>query len=82
MKEKNFISQCIKSNIFKTKVANIEPGELIALKYDFATPEYENEEYSLRIPTNIIHRYLNKDQILNVIQDQNNAEIDPDIHSP
>ena len=82
--KKTSLVSASKSNIFKTKVANIEPGELIVIEIRFQNNlNYENEEYSLRIPTNIIHRYLNKDQIIsNVIQDQNNAQIDPDIHSP
>ena len=47
-----------RANIFKTKVANIAPGELIIIEiryHDILT--LKNDIYSLRIPTVINHRY-------------------------
>lgn len=48
------------ANVFKTKVANIEPGQEVSVKLRFQFPlEYQNEVFSLRLPTVIAPRYLN-----------------------
>jgi len=73
-----------RSNIFKTKLANIAPGEMIFIKIRYHDNlVLEEGKYNLRIPTVIQHRYgvptkwkINADGAAPVI------EIDPDIHSP
>ena len=48
-----------RSNVFKTKLANIAPGELIVIEIRYHdTISFQNGNYSLRIPTVINHRYL------------------------
>ena len=47
-----------RANIFKTKIANIEPGEMIIIEISYQdTLSFQNNEYSLRLPTVISHRY-------------------------
>ena len=73
-----------RSNIFKTKLANIAPGEMIIIEIRYHDKlVLEEGKYNLRIPTVIQHRYgvptkwkINADGAAPVI------EIDPDIHSP
>ena len=46
-----------RANIFKTKI-NIEPGEMIIIEISYHdTLSFQNNEYSLRLPTVISHRY-------------------------
>ena len=74
-------------NIFKTKLANIAPGEMIIVEISYENKLEQNAgEYSIRIPTTIIHRFdmnkfkkTNEDNINNSL---NFMEYDPDIHSP
>ena len=69
-----------RSNIFKTKIANIEPGEMIVVEIQYQDKLYfNNDVYSIRIPTVINHRYEKNKKI------ENNTEIEnlnPDLHSP
>ena len=47
-----------RSNIFKTKIANIEPGEMIVVEIQYQDKLYFNNDiYSIRIHTVINHRY-------------------------
>ena len=49
-----------RSNIFKTKLANIEPGEMIVVEIRYQDKlSLINGEYNIRIPTVITHRYVN-----------------------
>ena len=73
-----------RSNIFKTKLANIAPGEMIIIEIRYHDKlVLEEGAYNLRIPTVIQHRYgfptkwkINTDGAAPVL------EIDKDIHSP
>ena len=73
-----------RTNIFKTKLANISPGEMIIIEIRYLDKlVLEEGKYNLRIPTVIQHRYgvptkwkINADGAAPVI------EVDPDIHSP
>ncbi|ATC97797.1 VIT domain-containing protein [Pseudoalteromonas spongiae] len=48
------------ANVFKTKVANIEPGQEVAVKLSFQFPlTYQDEVFSLRLPTVVAPRYFN-----------------------
>ena len=48
-------------NVFQTKVANIEPGQEVAVKLKFQfNLDYNNESFSLRIPTVVNSRYYNQ----------------------
>ena len=87
-----------RTNIFKTKIANIEPGELIIVEIRYQDKlKLKNNEYSIRIPTVITHRYENDTRInikksnseinlKDMLQDlRNESEIEklnPDLHSP
>ena len=72
-----------RSNIFKTKVANIAPGELIIIEiryHDVLTLKYD--KYNLRIPTVINHRYTRPKKIQEGDAISEVAELNPEIHSP
>lgn len=48
------------ANVFKTKVANIEPGQEVAVKLSFQFPlTYQDEVFGLRLPTVVAPRYFN-----------------------
>ena len=72
-----------KSNIFKTKVANIAPNELIIIEIrylDILT--LKNDTYSLRIPTVINHRYTHSKKYQEGDMTSEAQEFNPEIHSP
>ena len=87
-----------RTNIFKTKIANIEPGELIIIEIRYQDKlSLKNNEYSIRIPTVITHRYENDTRInikksnseinlKDMLQDLRNEskieKLNPDLHSP
>ena len=87
-----------RTNIFKTKIANIEPGELIIVEIRYQDKLFlKNNEYSIRIPTVITHRYENSTRInikksnsdinlKDMLQDLRNEskieKLNPDLHSP
>ena len=72
-----------RANIFKTKVANIAPGELIIIEiryHDVLT--FKNDTYSLRIPTVINHRYTRPKKVQEGDATKEVTEFNPEIHSP
>jgi len=72
-----------RANIFKTKVANIAPGELIIIEiryHDILTLKYD--KYYLRIPTVINHRYSRPKKIQEGDAISEVAELNSEIHSP
>ena len=72
-----------RANIFKTKVANIAPGEMIIIEiryHDIIT--LKNDIYSLRIPTVINHRYTHSKKVQEGDIISEAAELNPEIHSP
>ena len=71
-----------RANIFKTKIANIEPGEMIIIEISFQdTLSFSNNEYSLRFPTVISHRY-EKNSNNKIINESKILKLNPEIHSP
>ena len=72
-----------RSNIFKTKLANIAPGEMIVVEFRYQEKLMLREgEYSLRIPTVITHRYkVPQDNAIDA-DGEPTVEYDPEIHSP
>ena len=62
--KKTSLISSTRTNIFKTKIANIEPGEMIIVEIRYQDKlSLINGEYNIRIPTVIIPRYgkeLNK----------------------
>ena len=79
--KKTSIVSSSRSNIFKTKLANIEPGEMIVIEIRYQDKlTLNNGEYSIRIPSVITHRYekasnqkTNESKFIN---------LNPDLHSP
>ena len=74
-------------NIFKTKLANIAPGEMIIIEISYENKLIQNSgQYNIRIPTTIIHRFdtslFKKSNEDNIKELPNFIEYDPDIHSP
>ena len=72
-----------RANIFKTKVANIAPGELIIIEiryHDTLTLQYD--KYYLRIPTVINHRYTRPKKVQEGDTTKEVTEFNPEIHSP
>ena len=72
-----------RDNIFKTKIANIAPGELIIVEiryHDVLT--LKHDEYHLRIPSVINHRYTQPKKIQEGDKASEVAELNPEIHSP
>ena len=72
-----------RANIFKTKVANIAPGELIIIEiryHDVLTMKYD--KYYLRIPTVINHRYTRPKKVKEGDFISEVEELNPEIHSP
>jgi Ca-activated chloride channel family protein len=69
-----------RSNIFKTKIANIQPGEMIIVEIQYQDKlSFKDDEYSIRIPTVINHRYepsKNKEKVSKI------ETLNPDLHSP
>jgi len=81
--QKTTLVSSSRSNIFKTKIANIAPGELIVVEIRYHDVlVLQNNIYSLRIPTVINHRYThsNNTQEGGNVLDQ--VELNPAIHSP
>ena len=72
-----------RANIFKTKLANIAPGEMIVVEFRYQEKLMLREgEYSLRIPTVITHRYkVPQDNVIDA-DGEATVEYDPEIHSP
>ena len=69
-----------RSNIFKTKIANIEPGEMIVVEIQYQDKLYFNNDiYSIRIPTVINHRY---EKNKNIENKKAIESLNPDLHSP
>ena len=70
-------------NIFKTKLANIAPAEMIIVEIQFKDKLIlKDGEYSIRIPTAINHRYkMPTTKALNP-DGEPFVEYDPEIHSP
>ena len=72
-----------RANIFKTKLANIAPGEMIVIEFRYQEKLMLREgEYSLRIPTVITHRYKTPQDNLIDVDGEHKVEYDPKIHSP
>ena len=72
-----------RANIFKTKLANIAPGEMILVEFRYQEKLMLREgEYSLRIPTVITHRYKVPQDNLIDADGKPTVEYDPEIHSP
>ena len=72
-----------RSNIFKTKVANIAPGELIVIEIRYHdTLGFTEGNYSLRIPTVINHRFSIPKKTQEDGKIEENFVFDPEIHSP
>ena len=72
-----------RSNIFKTKVANIAPGELIVIEIRYHDVLiFKNDNYSLRIPTVINHRYTRPKKVQEGDATKEVTDINPEIHSP
>ena len=72
-----------RANIFKTKIANIAPNELIIIElryHDILT--LKNDSYSLRIPTVINYRYTHSKKEQEGYIASEAPEYNPDIHSP
>ena len=68
-----------RSNIFKTKIANIEPGEMIVVEIQYQDKLYFNNDiYSIRIPTVINHRY---EKNKNIENKKSIESLNPDLHS-
>jgi len=81
--QKTSLVSSSRANIFKTKVANIAPGELIIIEiryYDVLT--FKNDTYSLRIPTVINHRYTRPKKVQEGDTTKEVTEFNPEIHSP
>ena len=72
-----------RANIFKTKLANIAPGEMIVVEFRYQEKLMLQEgEYSLRIPTVITHRYKVPQDNLIDADGEPTVEYEPEIHSP
>ena len=72
-----------RSNIFKTKLANIAPGEMIVVEFRYQEKLMLREgEYNLRIPTVITHRYKTPQDNVIDVDGEPTVEYDPKIHSP
>ena len=72
-----------RANIFKTKLANIAPGEMIVVEFRYQEKLMLREgEYSLRIPTVITHRYKTPQDNVIDVDGEPTVEYDPEIHSP
>ena len=62
--EKASLISSSRTNIFKSNIANIEPGELIIVEIRYQDKlSIINNKYSIRIPTVITHRYENGTRI-------------------
>ena len=71
-----------RANIFKTKVANIAPGELIIIEIRYHDVLiFKNDTYSLRIPTVINHRYTRPKKVQEGDATKEVTEFNPEIHS-
>lgn len=72
-----------RSNIFKTKVANIAPGELIIIEIRYHDVlEFKNDIYSLRIPTVINDRYMYPIKVQEGETISKVTKLNTEIHSP
>ena len=72
-----------KANIFKTKLANIAPGELIIIEIRYHDVlEFKNDIYNLRIPMVIDHRYTLPIKTQKGDATSKVTKFNPDIHSP
>jgi len=81
--KKSSIISSSRANIFKTKIANIAPGEMIIVEIRYQEKLMLLEgEYSLRIPTVITHRYKKSEDSINDVDGESTVQNDPDIHSP
>ena len=71
------------TNIFKTKLANIEPGEMIVVEIRYQDKlSLINGEYNIRIPTVITHRYVKGSNTIAKSDEAKFIPYDNDIHSP
>ena len=72
-----------RTNIFKTKLANIEPGEMIVVEIRYQDKlSLINGEYNIRIPTVITHRYIKSSNTIATSDEAKFIPYDNDIHSP
>jgi len=72
-----------RSNIFKTKLANIAPGELIVIETKYHnTIGFQNGYYTLRIPSVINQRYMPPKNQQEGEGIKEEFIFDPEIHSP
>ncbi|PPR40443.1 MAG: hypothetical protein CFH22_01537 [Alphaproteobacteria bacterium MarineAlpha5_Bin12] len=72
-----------RTNIFKTKVANIAPGELIVIEIRYHDVlEFKSDRYFLRIPTVINHRYSMQQNEQDEDETLDFGKLNSDIHSP
>ena len=71
-----------RTNIFKTKLANIEPGEMIVVEIRYQDKlSLINGEYNIRIPTVITHRYVKGSNTVATSDEAKFIPYDNDIHS-
>ena len=81
--QKTSLVSSSRSNIFRTKVANIAPGELIVVEiryHDVLT--FMNDNYSLRLPTVINPRYTRPKKVQEGDVARETADINPEVYSP
>ena len=72
-----------RTNIFKTKLANIEPGEMIVVEIRYQDKlSLINGEYNIRIPTVITHRYVKGSSAKINANEAKFIPLNPDLHSP
>ncbi len=70
-----------RTNIFKTKLANIQPGEMIVVEIRYQDKlSLINGEYSIRIPTVITQRY--EKGFNQKTNESKFIQLNPDLHSP
>ena len=81
--KKSSIISSSRANIFKTKIANISPGEMIIVEIRYQEKLVLREgKYSLRIPTVITHRYTTPDVNIDDANEESVVQYDHEIHSP
>ena len=81
--KKSSIISSSRANIFKTKIANISPGEMIVVEIRYQEKLMLREgKYSLRIPTVITHRYITPEVNISDADEESTVKYDHEINSP
>ena len=81
--KKSSLISSSRANIFKTKLANIAPGEMIVIEFRYQEKLMLKEgEYTLRIPTVITHRYKKPQDNAIDVDGEIIIDYDSEIHSP